>query len=95
MTWEELYSGVTFKQTFALAYELSKRRAYRLYTSAAWPETPHTREANYTIGAVYRQRLHRDWLFMELMSALEFPQADDYDPNPLAGVMMEILFGKD
>lgn len=94
MTWEEARSGVTFGQTLALTYALSNRRAYRLYTSATWPETPHTREANYTIGAVYRQRIHRDWLFMELMSAVEFPQADDYDPNPIAGVKMEILFSQ-
>ncbi len=92
MTWEELRNGVTLKQTFALAYELSKRRAYRLYTSATWPETPHTHTANYTVGAVYRQRVHRDWLFVELMSAVEFPQADDYEPNPIAGITMEILF---
>jgi len=95
MTWEELYSGVTLKQTFALAYEISKRRAYRLYTSGNWPETPHTHEAKYTVGAVYRQRVHWDWLFMELMSALEFPQAEDYEPNPIVGVMMEILFSSD
>lgn len=93
MTWEEIRSGVTLKQTLAMSYELSKRRAYRLYTSAAWPETPHTSEATYTVGAVYRQRIHRDWLFMELTSAVEFPQADDFEPNPIAGITMEILFG--
>ncbi len=95
MTREEIRSGLTFGQTFSLTYELSKRRAYRLYTSATWPETPHTREANYSVGAVYRQRIHRDWLFMELTSALEFPQTDDYKPNPIAGIKMEILFGGD
>jgi len=42
---------------------------------------------------VYRQRIHRDWLFMELLSALEFPQADDYEPNPIAAFKIEILFG--
>ncbi len=77
------------------AYELRKRRAYRFYTSATWPETPHSREANYALGAVYRQRVHRDWLFVELMSAVEFPQADDYDLNPMIGVTMEILFSRD
>jgi hypothetical protein len=93
MTWEEIRSGLTFGQTFSLTYEISKRRAYRLYTSATWPETPHTREANYSVGAVYRQRIHRDWLYMELSSALEFPQMDDYEPNPFVGIKMEILFG--
>lgn len=95
MTWEEVRNGLTFGQTLALTYEISKRRAYRLYTSATWPETPHTREANYAVGAVYRQRVHRDWLFMELMSAVEFPQADAYEPNPIVGVKMEILFSQD
>ncbi len=95
MRWEEIRNGLTFGQTLTMAYELSKRRAYRLYTSATWPESPHTREANYAVGTVYRQRVHRDWLFMELMSDVEFPQVDAYEPNPIFGIKMEILFSQD
>jgi len=91
LRWEELRHGITPGQAFSLTHPLSFRRAFRFYISGTWPESPHTREANYVFGAVYRQRIHRDWLFMEISPSLEFPQADDYAINPIVELKFEII----
>jgi len=95
LLWEELSEGVTPSQMLDVTQPLSRRRAYRLYTSAVWPESPSVTVANYEIGVVYRQRIHSDWLFMEISPGFEFPQRRDYEINPVLGIKFEVVFSGD
>jgi hypothetical protein len=93
VSWEEDSEGVTPSQSFAIFKQLSKRRAFKLATAAAWPEFPHTVSANYKLEASHRQLIHKDWLFMEITPGVEFPQKDNYNVNPYITVLFDCIFG--
>jgi len=95
MTIEEIREGVAPAQTFSMTWQPSKRHAWRLYLAGAWPETPHTRTANYSTGIVFRRRIHRDWLFLELFPSVEFPQEYDYELNTFIGFKFEVIFSSE
>ncbi|MBM9537554.1 hypothetical protein [Desulfobulbus alkaliphilus] len=94
LTWEENESGWTPEQSLALFKELSPRRSWRLVLAGTWPESPHTTAANYSTILTYRQRLHRDWLFLDIAPGVEFPQENNYHANALITAKFEVIFRK-
>ncbi len=92
LVWEEISEGVEPSQNFSMTWQPTPRRAWRFFLSGVWPETPHTETANYVAGIVFRRRLHRDWFFMELSPAVEFPQAHEYQANLITRLQFEVIF---
>jgi hypothetical protein len=94
LAWNERSPGVAPSQTLSLHKKLNERSAWRLAVSGVWPEAPHTTSAKYSTALTYRRLMYRRWLFLEVTSGLEFPQADGYEPNPFIIIRCEVIFSE-
>ncbi len=92
LTWEEISSGYKPEQSIALYRELTARRAWRLEGRGVWQNMPNPSDIIYTVEFVYRQLLHRNWLFVEIAPGVEYAESKNYDPNPFILLQFEILF---
>ena len=90
--WRADESGVTPAQSFSWFLSRRDGGGHRWTVRAAWPETPGCERAVYAAEYVWRRRLHRDWLFLELGPGLDFRQEDDYEPNPFGVLRIEVNF---
>lgn len=93
LTWEEEISGVTAHQSLILGRELSHRRGFLWEVGGIWPELPTPAETMYYAEFTYRQRLHKDWLFLEVAPGVDFRRSRDYKANPGIAVRLETIFG--
>jgi len=91
--WRETQNGVTPSQSFDLLRAVGTVRGHRWTARGEWPETPSCERARYVVEYTYRRRLHRDWLYGEIAVGVDFAQERNYEPNPLAALRLEIVFG--
>jgi hypothetical protein len=91
--WAENSDGVEASQTLAYYRFISKHRVAggRLVVSGVLE--PSTRMENYGAYLVYRQRLHRDWMYLELEPGVEFPRTRDFQATGLVSLKLDILMG--
>jgi len=94
-TWQEEEDGVKPEQTFSVISEASPKRGYRLDLFGSWPETPNATQTVYRATITYRERIHSDWLYMEISPGVQFPEKYNFDPNPMIQVLFEMVFGDD
>ncbi len=88
--------GVAWGESLSLFQVLSKRRAltYRVFVSGeTGNEVP---VKNYGFEFRYRQRILREWLFIEYLGRLSWPRQliiEDRDSNLGAGIQLQAYFG--
>jgi hypothetical protein len=46
----------------------------------------------YVLMLLYRYRLHREWMYLELSPQLHYPRALNFQPNWLFSMRLEMLF---
>jgi len=95
LTVEEQSSGYTPEQSVTLYRTLTVRRAWRLQGKGVWSEMPDPSDIVYTGEFVYRQLLHRNWLFLEIAPGVEYAEVNDYAANPFISMKFKILFNAD
>lgn len=93
VSWSEIEHGVTPSHAFVVTRSTKNERAWRWHASAKWPETPSSRTSVYQTGCTLRQRFLRDWLFIEIGTAVEFPQEYQYQTNPVLRIKLDVIFG--
>lgn len=91
--WSEASDGVEAGQSYSHYRYLSKRRVLGARVGVAGVLEPSARVENYTARLIYRQRLHRDWIFMELEPGVEFPRDRDFQATGFINLKFDIIFG--
>tara|TARA_R100000322_G_scaffold85518_1_gene53192 strand:+ start:2198 stop:3373 length:1176 start_codon:yes stop_codon:yes gene_type:complete len=56
---------------------------------------PGWRSTEFYVDAAWRRRLHDDWLYAEVIPALEFPREDNFRENPSLTLRIEVFFSSD
>lgn len=92
LSWREDRDGVMPSQSLSWQRAVGNTWGHRIALDAEWPEVPSTGEAAYMISYGYRRLIHRNWLFMEIVPAVDFAQIRDYEPNPRFALLFEVLF---
>jgi hypothetical protein len=96
-TFSEDTEGVRWYSTVTLYQNLGSVRAFA-YQAAISGETDHEVDiGDYGFRVIYRRRLHRDWLFLELRSSITWPREtllERREPNWGAGAAVELQFGE-
>jgi len=93
---DEEVDGMDWGSSFSLFQVLSKRRAltYRVFVNG---ETEaEVKLKNYGFELRYRQRILREWLFIEYLGRISWPREfiiEDRDTNLGAGIRLEAFFG--
>lgn len=91
--WAEDSDGVEASQTLAYYRFISARRVAGGRFTVSGVLEPSARVENYGAYVVYRQRIHRDWMYMEIEPGVEFPRNRDFDITGLINIKFDILFG--
>ncbi len=81
-------------QTFSMLHTLSKRRAVSYYIGAYGKSEPVTHATHYLIGASYRQNIHKDYLFVELIPQIQFKKINNFDAEYSFILRLEMIFKK-
>ena len=96
-TFSEDTEGVRWYSTATLYQNLGNVRALA-YQAAISGETDHEVDiGDYGFRVIYRRRLHRDWLFLELRSSITWPREtllERREANWGAGAAVEMQFGE-
>jgi hypothetical protein len=71
---------------------MDERTALQYQASAIGVSQPYVHVTNYVILMLYRYRLHREWMFLELCPQLVYPQASGTPNNAMISVRLEMLF---
>lgn len=91
--WSEASDGVEAGQSLSLYRYLSRRRVVGARLGIAGVLEPSARVENYTARLIYRQRVHRDWIFMEIEPGLDFPRERDFQSTGFVYLKFDIILG--
>lgn len=92
-TWSETSEGVDLSQGWTVYHDVSQRRTVAISFSMKAHTHPHTVMDEYFVQFRYRQRIHRDWMFMEVAPGAIFPRDRDWDFTPTVTLKLEVQFG--
>jgi hypothetical protein len=89
--------GVRWFSSLTLYQNLGGGRAFAYEAGISGETEREVAVADYGLRAIYRHRIHLDWLFLELRSGLTWPREtliERREPNWSAGIALEMLFGE-
>ena len=92
-TWLYEKQNFDLRQDFSIYYTVSDRTALLYQASAIGVSEPQLQATEYIVLMLYRYRLHRNWIFVELSPQLHFPRSKSFDLTPLLNLRLEMLFG--
>jgi hypothetical protein len=93
VVWSEDSHGVDWGQFASYYANFSSRRSTALKLGVRGYSHPSWITDQYLLRVAYRQRVHRDWLFMEIEPGLDFFREDDFKMIPLINIKFEIVIG--
>jgi hypothetical protein len=80
------------RQDLSVFHKLDYRTALLYQISAVGVSSPHTQVNDYVFLALYRYRIHRNWMFLELSPQIHFPKELFYRRSPMFSMRLEMLF---
>ncbi len=93
LVWSELSRGLEWGQLAACHVHLGGPRHLAFRAGALGYTHPVTVVDQYLLRLPYRQRVFRDWLFLEIEPGVDFFRDDRYRATLLTSVRLDILFG--
>ncbi len=93
-TWLHDKQNFDLRQDFSFFHTLDERHSLLYQVGVSGASQPQTDVSEYIALLLYRQRLHRDWIFFELSPQLHYLKVNNYQPNAQLIVRLEILFSK-
>lgn len=91
-TWLKNTHNFDMRQDLTIFHKLDERRALMYQASAIGVSRPHTQVTEYVLLALYRYRLHREWMYLEVSPQLHFPKVLNYRANSVLSLRLEMLF---
>jgi hypothetical protein len=96
-TFTQETEGVRWFSSVTLYQNLGDGRAFAYQAGISGESDREVDVVDYGLRAIYRRRVHLEWLFLELRSSVTWPRqslVERRDPNWGAGVALELLFGE-
>jgi len=92
--WTKETDYFELSQVFAMYHVFSERRALSYYAGAYGKSFPTVHATHYLLGLSYRQKIHKNYLFYELIPQYKFDKINDFDPEFSLTLRLEIIFKK-
>lgn len=92
VTWMNDPHNFDVRQDFSVYQTLNDRTALLYQGSVIGVSQPQWQTTEYVLLLLWRYRLHRSWVFVELSPQLHFPQAKNFETSPMLLMRMEVLF---
>lgn len=80
--------------TFSMLHTLSDRRAVSYYMGAYGVSKPTVQSTHYVLGFNYRQKVHKDYLFFELIPQITYRRDNDFHAEHSLLFRIDIIFKK-
>ena len=93
-TWLVRKKNFDLRQDLSVYQNLNERTAVLYQASVIGVSEPTLQVTEYVLLALYRYRLHRDWVFLEISPQLHFPRDKNFESVPLLNLRLEMLFNE-
>ncbi len=90
-TWLNNKQNFDLRQDLSIYHTLNERTALLYQASAIGVSNPQYEVTEYVASTLYRYRMHKDWMFLELSPQLHFPKINNFHPSPAFGMRLEML----
>ncbi len=80
------------RQDLSVFHTINDRTALLYQASAIGVSTPQHQMTDFVVQALYRYRMHQEWLFFEVSPQLHFPRDRQYHYSPALNLRLEVLF---
>ena len=91
-TWLNNTQNFDLRQDMIFFHKLDERNALMYQASAIGVGRPNTVVTEYVVLALYRYRLHREWMFLEMSPQLHFPRTLAFHTSTMLSLRLEMLF---
>jgi hypothetical protein len=93
--YSETSEGLEFAHGYAITHLVTKRRSIGLRASLSGRTEPNIVVETYQVRLPYRQRLHRDWIYLEIEPGADFPRDRDFSFTPRVDITVDLIIGAD
>jgi len=91
--WTDFLDYHELEQVFTLYHDITDRRAVSYNIGVYGITEPTTHAVRYYASIGYRQRIHREWLFIEVSPAVTFEKENDFKSERSLMLKLEMVFG--
>ena len=90
--WRKQNDYFTLSHVFTMFHALSSKKALSYYMGAYGLSEPKIHTTNFLVGLTYRQNIHSDYLFMELVPQIKYEKINNFDAEHSLLFRIEMLF---
>ena len=91
-TWLNNAQNFDLRQDLTLFEKLDERTAIQYQASVIGVSNPVTRVTDNVLLILYRYRLHREWMYLDVSPQLHFPRDRNFQMSPLLSLRLEMMF---
>ena len=92
--WTNEIDKFELSQTFTMYHTLSKRRAVSYFAGVYGESEPTVYATHYLLGLTYRQNIHKDYLFVEVVPQIKYEKINDFHAEHSILFRIEMVFKK-
>ena len=92
--WTNEADQFELSQVFSMYHTLSKRRAISYFAGVYGVSEPTVFATHYLLGLTYRQNIHKDYLFVELIPQIKYEKTNDFHADHSIILRLEMVFKK-
>lgn len=92
--WTNESDQFELSQTFSMYHTLSKRRAISYFAGVYGVSEPTVFATHYLLGLTYRQNIHKDYFFIEILPQIRYEKTNDFHADHSIIFRLEIVFKK-
>lgn len=92
--WTNESDKFELSQVFSMYHTLSKRRAVSYFVGVYGESEPTVYATHYLLGLTYRQKIHKDYLFVEVLPQIKYEKINNFHADHSIIFRFEIIFKK-
>ena len=92
--WTNEIDEFELSQVFSMYHTLSKRRAVSYFVGVYGKSEPTVYATHYLLGLKYRQNIHKDYLFVEILPQIKYEKINDFHADHSITFRLEMVFKK-
>ena len=92
--WTNESEQFELSHVFSMYHTLSKRRAVSYFAGVYGVSEPTVFATHYLLGLTYRQNIHKDYLFVELIPQISYEKTNDFHADHSIILRLEMVFKK-
>ena len=93
-TWWDNTNHYELSHSFTFFHEITERRALSYSIGVFGTNKPTSQADTYLFDIRYRQKLHKDWLYVEVNPQVLYLKSNNFKPEQSLTLKLEMIFGE-